>query len=195
MPIESNMGKMAQCTAHSIDVLLPQKSKFVNKFFKSLLLNAILLQIYNLNINKFNFVYMKSAAIDILSRHQIRKTPFRINVLKIFLDSASKALNNADIEAALSDFDRITLYRTLKTFEKSGIIHQAIDGTNESKFALCHQDCTEHAHHDNHAHFLCTACGETICLENVIHPSFSLPKNYSLKKVHLALSGVCANCH
>ena len=137
---------------------------------------------------------MSEHAITILSRHQIRKTPFRINVLDIFLKSKSRALNNADIETALSDYDRITLYRTLKTFEKSGIIHQAIDGSNESKFALCHQDCTEHAHHDNHAHFLCNQCGETSCLENVIHPSFSLPNDYQLEKVHLALSGTCASC-
>jgi len=137
---------------------------------------------------------MSTTAIDILSKHSIRKTPFRINVLKIFLNSASRALNNSDIEQALKDYDRITLYRTLKTFEKSGIIHQAIDGSNENKFALCHLDCTEHEHLDNHAHFLCKKCGETYCLENVINPTFTLPTDYSLDKVHLALSGTCGSC-
>jgi len=180
--------------AQSSEVLLPQKSRFVNKFFNDYVLNAMLLQIYDLNRIKVTFVQMNTQAIEILGKHQIRKTPFRINVLKIFLEAESKALNNSDIESALEDYDRITLYRTLKTFEKSGIIHQAIDGSNESKFALCHQDCTEHEHHDNHAHFLCISCGETYCLENVIHPKFSLPANYSLSKVHLALSGTCAGC-
>lgn len=138
---------------------------------------------------------MSERAKKILSRHSVRKTPFRINVLEIFLDSDSRALNNADIESTLKDYDRITLYRTLKTFEKSGIIHQAIDGSNETKFALCNHDCTEHEHHDNHAHFLCVECGNTTCLENVFSPRLNLPNRYSLDKVHLALSGTCAQCN
>ncbi|MBT8191615.1 MAG: transcriptional repressor [Saprospiraceae bacterium] len=137
---------------------------------------------------------MEEVAKNILSQHKLRKTPFRIQVLDVFLKNGEQALSNARLESKLDDFDRITLYRTLKTFEKSGIIHQAIDGSNENKYALCHANCTEHNHHDNHAHFLCDQCGETYCIENVISPGFKLPLNYSLKTVHIALGGTCSRC-
>ena len=59
----------------------------------------------------------------------IRKTPIRIEMLDIFIGSAGKALSNKDIELDLEDPDRITVYRTLKTFEQKGLIHQVMDGT------------------------------------------------------------------
>lgn len=134
-------------------------------------------------------------AVTILKNHSLRKTPFRIEVLSLFLKNATKGLTTQYIESALGSFDRITLYRTLKTFDKSGIIHVAIDGSNDTKYALCHDDCTEHNHLDDHAHFLCIKCGDTFCLENVIQPQITLPDNYKLVNAHLALSGVCAACN
>ena len=138
---------------------------------------------------------MSTEAKVILEKHELRKTPFRLKVLELFLDSRSNALTNHDLEKNLKDFDRITLYRTLRTFEKSGIVHQAIDGSNESKFALCHNDCTEHHHEDNHAHFLCQSCNKTYCIDNVVNQKFELPEHFSLSQVHVALSGTCAECH
>ena len=137
---------------------------------------------------------MDHAVTDILKQHKLRKTPFRKQLLEVFIRFGERALSNAKLEMELKDFDRITLYRTLKTFEKSGIIHQAIDGSNENKYALCHSNCTEHKHHDNHAHFLCDNCGVTYCIENALTQGFILPKNYLLKSVHIALGGTCANC-
>jgi Fur family ferric uptake transcriptional regulator len=134
-------------------------------------------------------------AISILKKHSLRKTPFRLEVLSLFLDNATKGISPNFIENSVKDFDRITLYRTLKTFEKSGVIHMAIDGSNDTKYALCHEDCSTHNHIDDHAHFLCTDCGETYCLENVIQPQITLPANYKLTSAHLALSGLCKNCN
>jgi len=133
-------------------------------------------------------------AISILKKHSLRKTPFRLEVLSIFLKNATKGISPGFIEDAIKDFDRITLYRTLKTFEKSGLIHIAIDGSNDTKYALCHDDCSEHNHLDDHAHFLCTQCEETSCLENVVQPQITLPPNYKLSSAHLALTGICNNC-
>ncbi len=137
---------------------------------------------------------MENTATVMLLNHKLRKTPFRLEVLSVFLKSGGQALSNALLESKLTNFDRITLYRTLKTFEKTGIIHQAIDGSNESKYALCHSNCTEHKHHDNHAHFLCNNCGNTYCIANVVRNSFSLPNDYTLEKVHIALAGTCSSC-
>ncbi|MFZ1456094.1 MAG: transcriptional repressor, partial [Saprospiraceae bacterium] len=77
----------------------------------------------------------------ILKKHHLRHTPFRAEVLQIFAN-AGKALSSHDIESQLSDADRITLYRTLKSFEEKGIIHKAIDGTITQKYAICEAHCT-----------------------------------------------------
>jgi len=132
---------------------------------------------------------------DILHRHKLRHTSFRQTVLCLFLDNPSRALSHAMIEEALGDHDRITLYRTLRSFERSGIIHKALDGADDTKYALCQEDCSVHSHTDDHPHFHCEQCGETYCMESLSIPQFSMPEQYKLNEVHLALSGVCSSCN
>lgn len=134
-------------------------------------------------------------AINILKSHGLRKTPFRIQVLSVFVDNETKGLTTQFIESKLGEFDRITLYRTIKTFEENGIVHNVLDSSKDTKYALCHADCSVHNHNDKHAHFLCSDCGETYCLEMKVESSFSLPQSYVLKESHLALSGICAECN
>lgn len=131
----------------------------------------------------------------ILKSHNLRNTQFRQLVLNVFLKNPSLALSHSDIEEALGDHDRITLYRTLKSFEESGLIHKALDGGNENKFALCQDDCDEHSHSDDHPHFLCQSCGNTYCLDMLEIPKFQLPAGYKLKEVRLAMSGICDQCN
>lgn len=129
----------------------------------------------------------------ILSSHNLRKTQTRVEVLQL-LTEVDRAVSNADLETALPDLDRITLYRTLKTFEDSGIVHQAIDGTNKAKYALCSNDCDEHEHHDDHAHFHCEKCGQTTCLEGVQIQTASLPGDLQIKETSILLKGKCELC-
>lgn len=138
---------------------------------------------------------MLQKATEILRHHKLRKTNFRIQVLSVFLRKQTQALTSNFVESKLMDFDRITLYRTLKTFEKSGVIHKAIDGGDEPKYALCHSECSEHNHFDDHAHFLCNQCGATFCLDAIEIPTFKLPKHYKLSSIHLALTGICDKCN
>lgn len=138
---------------------------------------------------------MLQKAVKILKSHQLRNTSFRQQVLMLFLDNASRALSQASIEASLGEYDRITLYRTLKSFEQSGIIHKALDVGDETKYALCQDDCDTHHHSDDHPHFLCLKCGETYCLDQLKIPDFKLPDNYKLQDVQLALSGLCNRCN
>ncbi len=132
---------------------------------------------------------------DILQNHNLRSTKFRHEVLEIFLNHTSKALNLSKLEESLGSFDRITLYRTLKRFEQAGIIHKVLVDSEESRYALCHDDCSEHNHTDDHPHFLCNNCGETFCLDELNMPEFKMPANYKLQDVQLALSGICAECN
>lgn len=130
---------------------------------------------------------------ELLERHQLRKTAIRSNVLEIFL-ARQEALSHNDIEIQLQPVDRITLYRTLKTFEDKGIIHIAIDGSDKLKYALCQDGCDEHEHHDVHAHFHCADCGKTFCLDEVEAPPVQAPTGFQVSTTHLVVTGKCKMC-
>lgn len=138
---------------------------------------------------------MQRSVKSILANHKVRSTDIRRQVLEVFLSAPDRALTSQDIEENFDKIDRVTLYRVLKTFEESGIIHQAIDPSNKTKYAFCNDNCTIHHHQDEHAHFHCTVCDETICLDSVDVPSVKVPAEYTLTNVQLVLSGVCKKCH
>lgn len=132
---------------------------------------------------------------SILKNHKLRKTAMRGLVLEVFLQTEREAIAHPELERRMPDADRITLYRTLKTFEEKGIIHQVVDGSQATKYALCVDTCTEHNHQDQHAHFHCNSCGKTICLdEEVEQKSFKLPSGFQLSQAHLVLEGQCKHC-
>lgn len=137
---------------------------------------------------------MADRSANILDQHQLRKTQARQEVLDILLRSEGKALSSAEIEQQLEEADRITLYRTLRTFEQKGIIHLAVDGSNLTRYAICHAECDEHDHRDDHAHFHCTACGTTFCLDSEVKISYSTPKGFQVDDQHLVLNGLCPEC-
>ena len=130
---------------------------------------------------------------DILKQHELRVTPIREMVLAVIRDSKS-ALSSQDIEMKFSDIDRITLYRTLKTFESKGIIHKAVDGTNIQKFAMCDAGCNEHVHHDQHAHFHCDNCGSTFCLDTLEIPMIQHDTGFQVRSMDVIMKGVCKDC-
>ena len=132
--------------------------------------------------------------LDILRRHKLRKTPIRQQVLAAFL-ATKEAMSHARLEGLLADIDRVTLYRTLRTFEENGIIHKAIDGTDVARYALCHGTCKHDHHIDNHAHFRCGKCDKTICLEGVEVPKIGLPKGLFQESAHLIIKGTCEQCN
>ncbi|MEY3321815.1 MAG: hypothetical protein RLZZ417_1398, partial [Bacteroidota bacterium] len=58
----------------------------------------------------------------LLKKHDLRLTQVRKEVLSVFLIK-EQALSQSDIENDLGKTDRITLYRTLRSFEDNGLIH------------------------------------------------------------------------
>lgn len=136
---------------------------------------------------------MNQRILQLLEKHQLRKTAVRTQVLEIFLNRR-EALSHHDVESQFDQVDRITLYRTLKTFEDKGLIHKAIDGSDKLKYALCHDGCDEHEHHDIHAHFHCGDCGKTFCLDEVEAPLVQAPSGYKVATTHLVVTGQCETC-
>lgn len=130
-----------------------------------------------------------------LSRHGLRQTPVRKAVLQVLSDSAF-ALSGGEIEQQLPpDTDRITLYRTLKSFEESGLIHRVIDASDVIRYAACSIECSAQAHFDNHVHFKCTTCQHIYCLNQVAIPAVTLPAKFEAQFRDYLLSGVCRECH
>lgn len=117
----------------------------------------------------------------------------RLLIYKFLADQkAATSLN--DVETAFYNADRTTLYRTLKTFEDKGLVHQIDDGTGSQKYALCEPDCNCELNRDLHLHFHCSNCSKTICLTEQKIPHIRLPQGYVAEDANLVLKGICDKC-
>lgn len=130
---------------------------------------------------------------QILENNKVKPTAMRLLVLQ-FLLSKKVAVTLSDIENAFAKADRTTLYRTIKTFENKGIVHQIDDGTAITKYALCEQDCSCEIETDLHLHFHCNNCNETICLTEHKIPQIKVPDGFVSENVNLVVKGICDKC-
>ena len=135
---------------------------------------------------------MKSDSEKQLETRNIKPTAMRELVLKGFSEQTS-AISLADLEQKFEKADKVTLYRTLKTFEENKLIHSIDDGTGSVKYALCRETCQCHPE-DLHVHFLCTKCKQTYCLTDIPVPSINLPTHFTLENINMVVKGVCSNC-
>lgn len=134
-------------------------------------------------------------AKEILRFAGLRVTQTRLDMLGIFRRH-DYAIGHSIIEDTLPGLDRITVYRTLKTFEECGIIHKILDSSGATKYALCEEVCLTHDHHhDHHVHFHCDVCDQTFCVDEVTVPEVSLPEKYKVKEKNLIITGTCENCN
>jgi Fur family transcriptional regulator, ferric uptake regulator len=147
---------------------------------------------------KLPFVYiciMAKEAEEILQQHGLKITLSRTRMLKVFMKD-KKVLAYAELQKKLGkNFDRVTLYRTLQSFEEKGLIHKIADQSGGLSYALCNHEGNKHTHDDNHVHFKCNNCHETICLEDKIIPAIKLPPNIKPLKYTFLIEGLCKNCN
>ncbi|PTX44346.1 Fur family ferric uptake transcriptional regulator [Christiangramia gaetbulicola] len=129
----------------------------------------------------------------VLKEHHIRPTAIRLLMYK-FLSERDIAVTLNDIESGFDKSERTTLYRTIKTFEKKGLVHQIDDGTGIAKYALDEKGTGENQSQDLHLHFHCEKCNETICLTDHKIPHISLPKGFVSKDMNLVIKGICDKC-
>ena len=124
-----------------------------------------------------------------LKRKGLSVTDSRKKIMQLFVQQKG-ALSHSDIEKkAGTAFDRVTIYRTLQTFLDKGIIHAIPSADASVRYALCNDACISSGHHhDNHVHFLCDACGKTLCLDEVMIPTVKLPAGYAMKEINMVVS-------
>jgi len=128
-----------------------------------------------------------------LLKRKIKPTAMRLLVLE-FISTHRNAISLKDLEAGLESTDRVTLFRTLKTFEEHKIIHSIDDGSGSVKYALCPEACECDYPQDIHVHFFCKICNETLCMPKVKIPPVGLPSNFSPEEANVVIKGVCDKC-
>ena len=131
----------------------------------------------------------------ILNKNGISRTWFRIELLNLFYTS-KKSLS---IEDVLKHFDnsinKVTVYRSLESFENKGLVHKVPDHNNVKRYSLCkEEECSLSIHNHNHGHFICYACNQTFCLEDVKKPEFRNMKGFYVKEFKLIFEGYCQDC-
>ncbi|MBC6492870.1 Fur family transcriptional regulator [Flavihumibacter stibioxidans] len=137
---------------------------------------------------------MQETIQNILKKNLLSITGSRVKILELFL-AQNGALAHGDIEKRTGEkFDRVTVYRTLQVFLNKGIIHSIPTADNSVLYALCKDDCAEGHHHDNHVHFVCDNCGNTVCMDEVTVPLIKLPNGYEMRQVEMVVSGRCKVC-
>ncbi|HLW32452.1 MAG TPA: transcriptional repressor [Aequorivita sp.] len=130
----------------------------------------------------------------LLEKSQVRPTAMRLLVYD-FLLGKKAAVGLTEIENNFANAERTTLYRTIKTFEEKGIVHQIDDGTGTTKYALCEEGCNCEIETDLHLHFHCTLCDKTICLTDHKIPKINLPEGFTAENVNLVIKGHCDVCN
>ena len=136
---------------------------------------------------------MNESIRELLKKNQLSVTDSRMQILDLFY-KAPGALAHADIEKKAHKMDRVTIYRTLQTFEEKGMIHTIPTADNSVKYALCKEQCAEGHHHDNHVHFVCEHCHKTICLDDVHVPDVKLPRGFMPLQSNMVVHGICDAC-
>ncbi len=129
----------------------------------------------------------------ILEEHGLKKTRLRHAVLSILVDT-DKGLSHQDISKALDiDFDRVTLFRTLHSFEETGILHKIIDPNGTAKYAYSAPEKDEKEH--SHAHFICLKCEHIFCLDDIFPlQSVKVPKGFKKSTLDVQVKGWCKDC-
>jgi len=121
-----------------------------------------------------------------------RLTAPRAAVLDALL-AARQALTHHEIEQALAPrlaVDRVTVYRVLDWLVSLGLAHRIAGEDRTWRFLASHGEG-----HAAHAHFMCSRCGRTVCLDEVaVPPAVKVPRGFEPSHVELNVKGVCATC-
>ncbi len=145
-------------------------------------------------LNLILFFHIMNRIIARLKSAGLRVTGIRSDVLSLFYESP-KALSSHDlIESLHAKYDRVSVFRTLNTFIKHGLIHQIPTSSDYNMYSLCKESCPEHTHRENHIHFYCSICGGIYCLTGMPEMAIPLPDGFEVSDKEIILNGICAEC-
>ncbi|MGN0195880.1 MAG: Fur family transcriptional regulator [Candidatus Cryptobacteroides sp.] len=127
----------------------------------------------------------------LLSDHGIRPTANRLMIASA-LAGAGRPLSMTELETILETIDKSGIFRALTVFREKRLVH-TIENSEGIRYEICHSGCADHDE-DIHAHFYCTRCGRTLCLEKIPVPDIDLPQGFKKSSVNLVVTGICPQC-
>tara|TARA_B100001540_G_scaffold59141_1_gene53165 strand:- start:4653 stop:5090 length:438 start_codon:yes stop_codon:yes gene_type:complete len=130
----------------------------------------------------------------ILSKHGISRTKFRSDLLSLFYIERSLTVEGI-LHYFKNTIDKVTVYRSLESFEIRGLIHKVPDSKNLKRYSLCvEQECSIDSHNHNHGHFICHTCNQTFCMQDVNLPRIK-SKGFYIQELKLIAEGYCQDCY
>jgi Fur family transcriptional regulator, ferric uptake regulator len=133
-----------------------------------------------------------TTADEILREAGLYSTRARISIMEAML-AAGRPVDTKDLAAGLGSGgpDEVTIYRTLESFCKKGLVHKVFGEGRRGRFEPAH-NCGEV---QCHPHFTCRRCGVTQCLTGVSVPLVKgLQKGFRLLRQQVRLEGICPGC-
>lgn len=131
---------------------------------------------------------------SMLKKCGLKLTSPRSKVLEAFYLSDRAITYGEILEFAAKTIDRVTVYRTLKSFEDIGLIHRIVGASDVPAYALT-GDGTQQSGFKQHLHFCCTRCHGIFCLNDHAMPSVSLPDPFRVYSMSLIITGLCQSCN
>jgi Fur family ferric uptake transcriptional regulator len=115
------------------------------------------------------------------------------------LSRSHTALSHTNISERLNDssIDKVTLYRTLDAFTRSGLTHKVASEDRSWLYALHLDENRQPASADDHAHFICDSCEKIFCLpaERVtVLPKIMKQPGFQIRSHEYRLHGFCPDC-
>ena len=140
---------------------------------------------------------MTRSDFDMQARRMLKTTKLyctesRLTILEV-LAKAGKPLSQDQIARRSGEkhFDKVTIYRTLESLLRVGLVHKAFMEKRACHFELAH-NCTEH---QCHPHLTCSSCGDTHCLTQVSLPMAKSPHQvFVIHRQQVRLEGLCPKC-
>lgn len=130
--------------------------------------------------------------VEFLSERKVKPTAMRILVLRQLMES-DYSLTLRQLEELLHPADRSTIFRTLSLFEQKHLVHTIDDGSGATRYEVCNAGHMSEDT-DQHPHFRCLHCGQTICLTHHRMPSIVLPDGFVRHHANYIITGLCAKC-
>jgi len=135
---------------------------------------------------------IKQEARELLSSANLRRTGPRVAILSVLLGVGKPQTAN-QIAARLTPpaVNKVTIYRTLGSLLRAGLVHKAFLQKRTWNFELANRCSSVQCH----PHFTCKKCGLTRCLVGVSVPIIKgLKKGFVTHRQQVRLEGLCPAC-
>jgi Fur family ferric uptake transcriptional regulator len=127
-------------------------------------------------------------------RHQLRAaglraTAPRVEVLRALAERRAP-VSHSQLCEALAGWDRATLYRNLTDLAEVGLLRRIDHGDHVWRYEAA-------GHPADHAHFVCTSCGDVACVPEVtiaLPAGAAGPRALAGGRVDVELRGECDAC-